>query len=80
VHESRLDRQRSAVSLTVADGVATREGEVAPSAATKLALELAAAVPGVEGLGDRLRVAPSVAMRDVAIRDHVRDALAQESA
>src|SRR5918996_93706 len=56
------------------------EGEVEHIAAKKLALERAAAVPGVEGLVDRLRVAPAVPMSDEAICDYVRDALYQEPA
>jgi hypothetical protein len=46
----------------------------------KRALKLAAAVPGVEGIVDRLRVAPSVPMSDEAIRAYVCDALYQEPA
>jgi hypothetical protein len=79
-HESRLDLQRSPVHLTFADGVPTREGEVAHIAAKTLTLELAAAVPSVEGLVDRLRVAPGVPMSNAAFREHVRAALYQEPA
>jgi len=79
-HEPRLDLQRFPIRLSFADGVMTLEGEVEDIAAKKLALERAAAVPGVESLVDRLQVAPSVPMSDDAIRDHVRDALYQEPA
>jgi hypothetical protein len=76
----RLNLQRYPVRLTFRDGILTVEGEVEHIAAKKLAVERAAAVPGVVGVVDRLRVAPSVPMSDEAIRDHVRDALYQEPA
>src|ERR671924_1293501 len=79
-HNPRLDLQRFPVRLCFADGVLSLDGEVEDIAAKKLALERAAAVPGVKGLVDRLRVAPSIPMSDEAIRDHVRDALYQEPA
>ncbi|RMH32753.1 MAG: BON domain-containing protein [Nitrospirae bacterium] len=60
------------------DEVLTLEGEVSDIAAKKLGLELAAAVPGVRGIVDRLHVEPSVRMGDGAILDAVRDALLQE--
>src|SRR5919109_2901219 len=78
--ERRLDLRRFPVRLTFADGVLSLEGEMEDIAAKKLALERAAAVPGVKGLVDRLRVAPSIPMHDEAICDHVRDALYQEPA
>jgi osmotically-inducible protein OsmY len=78
--EPRLDLQRFPVRLSFVDGVLSLDGEVEAIVAKKLALERAAAVPGVEGLVDRLRVAPSVPMRDEAIRAHVCDALYQEPA
>ncbi|MGH7966121.1 MAG: BON domain-containing protein [Candidatus Binatia bacterium] len=49
-------------------------------AAKKRALELAAAVPGVSGIVDRLRVAPAQRMDNSILRDHVRDVLTQEPA
>jgi hypothetical protein len=78
--EPCLDLQRYPVHLTIRDDILTLEGEVEHIAAKKLTLERAAAVPGVEGIIDRLRVAPSVPMSDDAIRAHVRDALYQEPA
>jgi osmotically-inducible protein OsmY len=45
-----------------------------------LSLELAAAVPGVTGIVDRLRVAPAEPMEDGEIRDHVCAAFLQEPA
>jgi osmotically-inducible protein OsmY len=69
-------------SLHIAfDGDAlTLEGEVADISVKKLVLERAAAVPGVRGIVDRLRVAPALRMGDGEIRDHVRDALLGEPA
>jgi osmotically-inducible protein OsmY len=79
-HEPRLDVHRYPVHMALTGGVLTLEGEVEHIAAKKLCLELAAAVPGVDGIVDRLRVAPAVPMSDESIRDHVRDALYQEPA
>jgi osmotically-inducible protein OsmY len=59
-------------------GVLTLEGELGNIAAKKLALERAAAVPGVSGIVDRLRVEPSRRMSDAEVLQHVRDALLQE--
>jgi osmotically-inducible protein OsmY len=79
--EPRIDLHRTPVTLSlVADGVVTAEGEVGNIAAKKLALERIAAVPGVAGIVDRLRVRPAQAMGDGQIRDLVRDALLQEPA
>ncbi len=61
-----------------ADGTIVLEGETDSIAAKKVALELAAAVPGCAGIADRLRVKPSVPMGDGAIRDRVRDSLLEE--
>jgi osmotically-inducible protein OsmY len=78
--EPRLDLQRFQVALSYAEGTFTLEGEVGDIAAMKLALERAAAVPGVAGIVDRLRVQPAQRMGDGAIRDHLRDAWLQEPA
>jgi osmotically-inducible protein OsmY len=78
--EPRLDLQRFPVALSYAEGTLTLEGEVGDIAAKKLALERAAAVPGVAGIVDRLRVQPAQPMGDGAIRDHLRDAWLQEPA
>jgi osmotically-inducible protein OsmY len=79
-HEPRLDVQPYPVHMAVEGGVLTLEGEVEHIAAKKLALELAATVPGVQGIVDRLQVAPAVPMSDESIRAHVRNALYQEPA
>jgi osmotically-inducible protein OsmY len=67
--EHRINLHRHPVRIETLDGAVTLEGEVADVAAKKLALELAAAVPGVRGVVDRLRVAPGERRGDGAIRD-----------
>jgi len=80
-HEPRVNLHRYPVSLDLdSDGTLTLEGDVADIAAKKLALELAASISGVSGIVDRLRLAPTEPMGDGAIRDHIRDALLQDSA
>jgi osmotically-inducible protein OsmY len=79
-HEPRINLHRYPIHLRCEDGILTVDGEVAHIMAKKLALELAAAVPGVDGLVDRLRVAPTRPMGDGAVRDHVCDAFLQEPA
>lgn len=78
--EPRLDVHRYPVHVEVEDGVATLEGEVGTVAMKKLALERAAAVAGVTGIVDRLRVVPAERQGDGAILDQLRDALVQEPA
>jgi len=73
-----MNPQRSPVRIDSSDGTLTLEGEVGHLAAKKLILEVAAAVPGVRGIVDRLHVAPAQPMDDGTIRDHVRDAFLQE--
>lgn len=76
--EPRINLHKCPVQMDVEEGVLTLEGEVEHVAAKKLSMELAVAVPGVTGIIDRLRVAPSTRMGDGAILDAVRDALLQE--
>lgn len=78
--DPRVDLHHYPVTAGQADGVLTLEGDVRNIAAKKRVLEIAAAVPGVTGIVDRLCVAPAEVMEDGVIRDHVCDALAQESA
>jgi osmotically-inducible protein OsmY len=78
--EPRINLHRYSVHLHCEDGIVTVEGEAEHIVAKKLAFELAAAVPGVDGLVDRLRVVPTRPMGDGTIRDHVRNALVQEPA
>jgi osmotically-inducible protein OsmY len=67
------------VHLEYSDGALTLEGEVERITAKKKALEVAAALPGVTGIVDRLRVAPAQQMEDGEIRDHVCNALMAEN-
>jgi osmotically-inducible protein OsmY len=68
-HEPRINLHRHPVSVDLADGAVILEGEVGDVGAKKLALELAAAVEGIRGVIDRLRVAPAEHKGDGAIRD-----------
>jgi osmotically-inducible protein OsmY len=76
----RFDQRPIEVVFNEADDTVTLQGEAPDIAAKKLALELAAAVPGARGVVDRLRVAPGERMSDDEIRDHIRDAFIQEPA
>jgi osmotically-inducible protein OsmY len=67
--ERRVNLHKFPIDISNADGVAVLEGEVADIAAKKLALELAASVPGVRGVVDRLRVAPGLQRGDGEVRD-----------
>ncbi|GIW54598.1 MAG: hypothetical protein KatS3mg082_1002 [Nitrospiraceae bacterium] len=76
--EPRINLHKYPVEVEFSDGVLTLEGETEHIAAKKLCMALAAAVPGVNGIVDRLHVSPSTHMGDGAILDAVRDALLQE--
>lgn len=77
--EPSVNLHRFPVHLEFNDGVLTLEGEVEHIAAKKMALEVAAAVPGVTGIADRLRLVPAQQMQDGEIRDHVCNALLAEN-
>jgi osmotically-inducible protein OsmY len=68
------------VDIELDSGALAISGEVENVAVKKLLLERAAAHPGIEGIVDRLRVAPARHMGDGEIRDHLRDALLAEPA
>src|SRR5215813_13899544 len=76
----RFDRHPIQIAFNEVDDTVTLQGEAPDIAAKKLALELAAAVPGARGVVDRLRVAQGERMNDEEIRDHIRDAFIQEPA
>ncbi len=76
--DPRINLHKYPIRMEYQDGVLTLEGEIEHIAAKKLSMELAAAVPGVSGIVDRLRVAPATHMGDGAILDAIRDALLQE--
>jgi osmotically-inducible protein OsmY len=60
-------------------GVLTMEGELEHIMAKKRALELAAAIGGVTGIVDRLRLVPAKRMQDGELRNHVCNALLAEN-
>src|SRR6185369_6058628 len=77
--EPCVNLHRYPVHLEFDNGVLTLEGEVDQINAKKKALKAAAAVPGVGGIVDRLRVAPAERMQDGEILDHVCKALMAEN-
>lgn len=78
--EPRVGLHDYPIAARFADGDLTLEGEAENVAAKKLALERAAAVPGVTSIIDRLHVAPAERMADDAIREAVVKAYLQEPA
>ncbi len=68
------------VQLALDHGALIIEGELDDVAAKRHCLEAAAAVSGVEGIVDRLHVAPAAHMSDADIRDHVANAILGEPA
>jgi len=67
--EPRVNPHRDPVRVGVEAGAVVLEGEVRSIAAKKRAMRLAAAVPGVRGVVDRLHVVPSERKSDAEIRD-----------
>ena len=78
-YEPRINLHSHPIKIGCTDGVVILEGEVGQVAAKKLALELAAAVKGVRGVIDRLRVAPAERRGDGAIRNSMCGFLLRES-
>jgi hypothetical protein len=79
--ETRIGAHFKPETLTIdADGVATIDAEVDTIAIKRLALERLAAVPGIGGIVDRLRVKPASPMSDDGILDRLRKAYYQEPA
>jgi len=78
--ESRVDLAHHHLALALDGEALTMEGEVEGVGAKRLALERAAAVPGVRFIVDRLRVRPARAMTDAEIRDHLCHSLLAEPA
>lgn len=77
--DTRLDPSARRLTLAFADGVLTVDGEVDTVASKKRVLENVAGLAEVRWVVDRLRVTPSTRMQDGQIRDHVRDALIEET-
>lgn len=79
-HEPRVNLHRDNVEIDYDDGIAVLSGEVSDIAAKRLTLELAAALPGVTGIVDRLHTTPAAPMGDGEIADHLERYLLGESA
>lgn len=77
--EPRVNLHRDQIRVQYDAGVATLSGEVADIAAKRLTLELAAALPAVTGIIDRLHTRPAEPMGDGAIADHLQRALTRDS-
>lgn len=77
--ERRINLHNFPVRLEFDAGVLTMDGDVEHIMSKKRALEVAAAVSGVERIVDRLRLVPSVRMQDGEIRVHVCNSLLTES-
>ncbi len=80
LEQPHVDLENHPLRLDCADGVLTMSGELPSVAAKKLALEAAAAVPGVSGIADRLRVRPDIRRGDDGIREDLHDALLEDPA
>jgi osmotically-inducible protein OsmY len=78
-HERRVDLHHDRIEVEYADGVATLSGEVGNVAAKRVTLELAARLPKIAGIVDRLHVRPAEPMGDGEIADHLERALAGDS-
>lgn len=78
--EPRIDLAHHPIRLGWEWGDLLMEGEVEDVAAKKLALERAAAVPGVDRIIDKVRVRASRPMSDEEVRQHACDALLGEPA
>lgn len=76
--ETSVNLHRFPLQLSFGDGTLTMEGDVEHIMAKKRALEVAAAVHGVSGIVDRIRLFTAAQMEDGEIRDHVCTALQGE--
>ncbi len=78
--EKRVNLHRNPLTIRAEGDVVTLEGEVDDIAAKRRAVIVAAAVPGVREVIDRVTVAPAEKMGEDQILQHVRDALIEEPA
>lgn len=78
--EPRIRFSQHPVTLGFEKGALVMEGDFVNVAAKKLALERAAALPVVTTIVDRAHTVPATAMGDNEIRDHLINALIQDSA
>jgi osmotically-inducible protein OsmY len=77
--ETRINLHRDDVEIEFDGESVTLSGEVEDIAAKRLALELAAALPEVAGVVDRLRVRPSESLGDGAIAARIERSLLEDS-
>jgi osmotically-inducible protein OsmY len=77
--ETRINLHRFPIALSFDGGDLVLAGNVEHIGAKKIALQLAAAAPGLR-IVDRLRVTPAAVMGDREIRDHVVKAMLDEPA
>lgn len=77
-HDQRINIAQSDLAVGCAEGLVTLRGTVPSVAAKRLAARLAAAVPGVRGVDDQLRVASPMPMGDQQIANHIHRAFLQE--
>lgn len=77
--EAAVNLHHFPVHIEYNEGVLTLEGELERITAKKKALEATAAVHGVTGIVDRLRLVPATPMEDGELRDHVCTALLAEN-
>lgn len=77
--EKQVNLHRFPLQLEFDAGILTMEGEVEQIMAKKRALEVAAAIPGVSAIVDRIHLVPAAPMADGEIRDHLEHALLAES-
>lgn len=79
-HEPRIHLHEHPLRIAVDHGDLLLEGELGTVAGKKLALEAAAAIPGIHGIVDRLHVEPSQRMGDAELLDHALRSLAEDPA
>jgi len=77
-HERRINLHRYPLRIAVENDAVVVEGEVESIAAKKLALEIAAAVPEIRGVVDRIRIAVAERKGDSAIRVSLGEFLLRE--
>jgi osmotically-inducible protein OsmY len=77
-HDINLHRYPIRFEFDITKGALTLEGEVENIIAKKRAFEIASQVEGIQGVMDRLTVAPSERRGDGAIRDSLIQELLQE--
>lgn len=78
IEKLRVDPNDFPIAISMEDGSVVMEGKLKSVSQKKRALLAAMSVHGVEGVVDRLKVAPSTIMSDSQIRDHLKAAFEEE--